>query len=265
MKVFWDYELKADHNRMPEVALYFDNQIIGGPRTSHKYNIAIVCCEPFEIIGHEVEKYLLRNWIEFDLILTDKFSLLTLPNAKIFIYADPWMINAENKAPVMYGASTLIGHKMWTVGHRFRHILWDRRNEIYNIPKYFFSSQHGGPPSQYIISEYKDPLFEYQYHICIENTISDYYITEKIIDCFRMNVVPIYIGAKKIGDFFDERGIFEASNIDDVISICNELSSKKYESMKKFVRLNRSVSNVYANFGERLVKIIEQTLGLRSE
>ncbi|MGH1590635.1 hypothetical protein ACRBEV_22635 [Methylobacterium phyllosphaerae] len=153
MEIFWDYKLEGVEGSAIDAAIYFDNKVIGGPRTGHKFNVAVVCCEPFEIIGHDVEKYLLMNWAEFDLILTDKESLLSLPNSVLFIFAHPWMRNEKGLLPSKFGVSSVIGHKMWTLGHRLRHVLWDRRHEIVNIPVYLYASHHGGPPSSLILGE----------------------------------------------------------------------------------------------------------------
>lgn len=56
-----------------------------------------------------------------------------------------------------------------------------------------------------------DTLREYRYSIIIENDISDYFFTEKITNCFAAQTIPIYFGASKIGEFFNEEGIIRIS------------------------------------------------------
>lgn len=80
------------------------------------------------------------------------------------------------------------------------------------------------------IEKKSDSLERYRYSIVLENDDSSYYFTEKILDCFASMTVPIYVGAKKIGEFFDEDGIIQVSkeqlsdfaNMDKIISSCNE-------------------------------------------
>lgn len=52
-----------------------------------------------------------------------------------------------------------------------------------------------------------DSLTDYMYSISIENAQTNYYFTEKILNCFASMTIPVYYGAKKIDDFFNEDGI----------------------------------------------------------
>jgi hypothetical protein len=72
-----------------------------------------------------------------------------------------------------------------------------------------------------------DSLEKYRYSIVIENDITPYRFTEKILNCFASMTIPIYIGAMKIGDFFNLDGIIQISSpkidiIDKIITMCNE-------------------------------------------
>lgn len=73
-----------------------------------------------------------------------------------------------------------------------------------------------------------DSLKDYRYSIAIENNCTNIYFTEKIMNCFASMTVPIYIGAKKISSFFNEKGIIQISpNISDnelneIINMCSE-------------------------------------------
>jgi hypothetical protein len=72
-----------------------------------------------------------------------------------------------------------------------------------------------------------ESLEKYRYSIIIENDMTPYRFTEKILNCFASMTVPIYIGAAKIGDFFNDGGIIQVSLpqidiLDKIISSCNE-------------------------------------------
>lgn len=72
-----------------------------------------------------------------------------------------------------------------------------------------------------------DSLGQYRYSIVIENEIDDYWITERICNCFASMTVPIYLGSPKIGEFFNSAGIISFSkqdivNFDEILKKCNE-------------------------------------------
>ena len=72
-----------------------------------------------------------------------------------------------------------------------------------------------------------ETLKDYRFSIVVENDISDYYFTEKIINCFISQTVPIYLGARKISEFFDPEGIIQiteadAEHIEVILRECNE-------------------------------------------
>ncbi len=71
-------------------------------------------------------------------------------------------------------------------------------------------------------------LEKYRYSIVIENSIESYCFTEKILNCFAAMTIPIYLGAPKIGEFFNIDGIIvldkknALEKIDSIIDFCNE-------------------------------------------
>lgn len=72
-----------------------------------------------------------------------------------------------------------------------------------------------------------DSLKDYRYSIIIENDETDYFFTEKITNCFISQTIPIYLGARRINEFFNEEGIIRISekdvdNIDKILSECTE-------------------------------------------
>ena len=80
---------------------------------------------------------------------------------------------------------------------------------------------------RYVEKYGEEILQDYRYFLAIENDITDYYFTEKILSCFAAQVVPIYLGARKIGDFFNTDGIIQIeekdlSNLPRILSQCSE-------------------------------------------
>ena len=52
-------------------------------------------------------------------------------------------------------------------------------------------------------------ISKYKYAICLENMEYPGYVTEKIIDCFVVGVIPIYLGAPDISDFVPEESFID--------------------------------------------------------
>jgi hypothetical protein len=52
-------------------------------------------------------------------------------------------------------------------------------------------------------------ISRYKYAICLENIAYPGYVTEKIIDCFREGVIPIYLGAPDISDFVPKESFID--------------------------------------------------------
>ncbi len=85
-----------------------------------------------------------------------------------------------------------------------------------------FGTFDGGP-----MIKNGDALEKYRYAIVIENDISPLFFTERITSCFLAQTIPIYIGASRIGEFFNTEGIFQispkdADNIEKVLKACDE-------------------------------------------
>lgn len=80
------------------------------------------------------------------------------------------------------------------------------------------------------INKKSEALEQYRYSIVLENNETSLYFTEKILDCFAAMTVPIYVGATKIGDFFNDDGIIQIrkdklcdfGNVDRIIKRCCE-------------------------------------------
>lgn len=79
-----------------------------------------------------------------------------------------------------------------------------------------------------------DSLTNYRYSVIIENHISDYWFTEKIMNCFASLTIPIYFGASKISEFFNPKGIvfLQTKNISELDSILHSCTLEYYENCK---------------------------------
>ena len=121
----------------------------------------------------------------------------------------------------------MVSHKKYTPGHQYRHII-ARHILKYNLPIDIWGNgadnyKQEFPNNKYIKGGFKsmeEMCKNYLFTIAIENTSHDHYFTEKIINPFLNNTVPIYWGCKKVEEYFPKHTIRLTGNITrDVIII----------------------------------------------
>lgn len=83
-----------------------------------------------------------------------------------------------------------------------------------------FGQFDGGP-----IVAMELPFEHYRYSIVVENGIEPFYFTEKIMNAFAAQTIPIYLGATEIGQFFNAEGIIQigledCEHIENILKRC---------------------------------------------
>ena len=81
-------------------------------------------------------------------------------------------------------------------------------------------------------------LEDYMFSIVIENNSIDNYFTEKLLNCFAVGTVPIYLGCRNIGKFFNRDGIIEVSRKTNFKKLVHKLNSKEYFDRIEAIREN---------------------------
>lgn len=230
--------------------------------------------EPFEYLKERMIDYLRNNKDCYNYILTYHEDILEeFENSLLSVTPNTWIAEGYNFPEKTFGVSSLFGNK-----HKSPHLprmdgysaRWElyESSDLIEIPKQFFLSSHS-PISELdyteklILGESKNPLFDVQFHISIENTnLIKNAFSEKIIDCFQTKTVPIYYGPDNIGDFFNSKGFFYARNVKEIIEICNNLNQDTYNSMKEAVEDNYERSKNYSSFGGSLINQTKKILKL---
>ena len=90
-----------------------------------------------------------------------------------------------------------------------------------------------------------DTLDDYMFSIAIENNAIDNYFTEKLLNCFAVGTVPIYLGCRNIDSFFDPAGIIQVGRRTDFKQLISELTPKSYESRIDAIRRNYNLCKQY--------------------
>ncbi len=100
----------------------------------------------------------------------------------------------------------------------------------------------------------EESLTDYRFSIAIENDISDYFFTEKITNCFASQTIPIYLGARKIDDFFNPDGIIKLkySDLQDVEKVLRTCDEKEYERRLPAILDNYERAKQYLNIDDYL-------------
>lgn len=110
------------------------------------------------------------------------------------------------------------------------------------------------------INEKAAGLADYCFSVAMENFQQDYYFTEKLVDCFLMETVPVYWGCPGIGKIFDERGILRFETLDDLMRIVGGLSVDQYQEMLPFVLRNKQIliDNGWTGYNALYTQLAEQ-------
>jgi hypothetical protein len=75
-------------------------------------------------------------------------------------------------------------------------------------------------------------LKDYMFSFAVENDTYDTYFTEKILDCFATGTVPIYMGTKKVTEYFNEDGIIFFDGSFDLLTLSEDLYLSKMDAIK---------------------------------
>lgn len=134
--------------------------------------------------------------------------------------------------------SMISSNKKWVIGHELRHEIIKKYNYKFDLYGRGFNE----------IDKKETGLNRYKFSIVVENCKTDYYFTEKIIDCFRTKTIPIYWGCPSIGNFFDERGIIHFDNIDELKDILDSINYSMYYDLIDVIETNYRLSFEYDTF-----------------
>ena len=192
---------------------------------------------------------------EFDAVLTYDERLLNLLDNAVFFPscavswvhetdADIWRKKTKN-------VSILSSNKKMCPLHYLRlAIAWECKKEGLADTFGTFDGGHAVTMAE--------TLKRYRYSIAIENQISDYFYTERLISAFISMTVPIYVGARKIEKFFNADGIIrvdekQATNIKDVLRQCSE---RDYMNRLPAMRENYEKAKAYLNQNDMLYETL---------
>jgi hypothetical protein len=208
-------------------------------------------------------QHAINNAKHFDLILAYNQDVLDqCQNSIMFEFGTSWILGYENKNKKKFQISHLTGGKNYTQGHKLRQSVYKRQREIIN-PIDFYISSHIPIINDFnskFIHDKKDPLFDSQFHICIENSKQKNLFTEKLIDCLYSKTVPIFWGCENINNFFDTRGFLTVNSVEEIIKVCNSLEKQTYQNKIEYINYNYEKSLQYLYLTKRLQEKLQEIL-----
>lgn len=119
-------------------------------------------------------------------------------------------------------ASMITSSKRWTRQHEIRHDFAVNNRD--KIDVYGRGIQE--------IANKEIGLNDYRFSFAVENDTYDTYFTEKILDCFATGTIPVYMGTKKVANYFNPEGIIFFEGEFDIESLTEELYNSKLDAVK---------------------------------
>jgi hypothetical protein len=206
-------------------------------------------------------EHLINNYNLYYKIFTwDEYILSKCPNAILYMASSRWLHCYDKNIKKTFKISNLCGTKNFsgTVSYNLRMELYKRQSEFKNFPVTFFRSSqqiphledYGNNP---FIMDSKLPLFEgYQFSIIIENCKTFNMFTEKLLDCLKQKVIPIYCGCTNIDEYFDTSGWILFDTVDDLLNKLSIIDDSYYDKYLETTDNNYIKSDYYSCIYENL-------------
>jgi hypothetical protein len=179
-------------------------------------------------------------------ILTHSSMLLSkLSNARFTVHGGAFVSTAGVLKPLkQHRISMVASSKNSTIGHRLRHRIAAWSKESATDLKLFGTA--------YLrVEDKREAHDKYFFSVCIENSRTSGYFTEKLIDSFLCRSLPIYWGAPDIAHFFDPRGMICCSSETELQNVIQNVTEADYQVRLPYLEENIhraiGVSDFYAN------------------
>ena len=193
-------------------------------------NAIAILLEPrsLEPYGYD---YIEKHPEQFKHVFTyDSQLLRKVPQAHFLLWATLW---CTSDVPKTKGISMISSDKTCCELHKARLELakiLDKNDKVDCFGTF------KGP--EHYVNTY-DAHAEYKFAIAFENYIDDMWYTEKILNCFGTKTVPIYYGARRIGDVFNADGIIQVDDWRKIPDLVNSLDiDAEYEKRKAAIEDN---------------------------
>jgi len=222
-------------NPFPGITLFTDQHLSANSIES-KYKVGWLL-ETREVDSSRYDRF--EDYMnEFDFVMThDKELLEKHPNkTKFTIFGGTWIkTNNYGMHPKTKNVSMVYSNKQYLTGHKLRHQV---AQTVSGIDLY-----GRGTPRPIKFKE--EALLDYRFSIVIENSKTENYFTEKLVDCLVTGTIPIYWGCPNIGDFFDTEGMIIVESLEEVEAIVGTLNENEYIKRVEHAKKNLELAIQY--------------------
>lgn len=180
-------------------------------------------------------EWVLANRDIFDTVLThQKFLVDHGSPFRFYPFGGSW-IRKWGLFPKTKMVSMLVSTKGLTEAHMLRHKV------VTQIPDI---AAYGTGVSRWVNSK-ATALRDYRFAVIIENEMSDWWFTEKLIDAFSQGTIPIYRGCPDIGRFFNTEGMIRWTELETLKEIIDGLTPEDYDKRHGAVAHNLKLARLY--------------------
>lgn len=185
-------------------------------------------------------------------ILTHSSMLLSrLTNARFTAHGGAFVSNAAALNPSkQHRISLVASSKNSTIGHRLRHRIaaWSRKSAT---DLKLFGTAY------YRIDDKREAHDNYFFSVCIENSRTPGYFTEKLIDSFLCRSLPIYWGAPDIAHFFDPRGMICCNSELELQHVTQNVTEADYRLRLPYLEQNIQRALAFSDFYSNAVMVLK--------
>lgn len=188
-------------------------------------------------INYQSYKWMIANHKKFDYVLTHNKNLcdgkrwLWAPMGSIWIKPEDCKLHEK----CILLPSIIASGKKQAPGHRLRHEVIAKYSDKMNV------FGRGYSPLEYKLGG----LASYYYSFAIMNCRINGYFTDILLDCFATGTVPLWWGAKDIGQYFNIDGMIVFNTIEELETILPTLTKELYDSKLPAIQENLKRSEQY--------------------
>jgi len=262
-QLLWPLESGERHGTVRDLSP--DDHLVVAPSSRRLYypgeklacSLSLRITEPYAVHRrHYLAMYAL--WPRFYRIFSRCSRLARrLPNARALPLTTTWIANPESAEVTKAAAcktkhmSLIASGKKNLPGHRMRHQLaaWITQAGI-NVDLLGRAYQP--------FEKKEEGLAPYQFSVIIENCREPAYFSEKLIDCFLCQSIPVYWGAPDVGQYFDLRGMIVCRNAKEVQNAIATLSSSDFERLHFYAEENRKRALSLINQERSIAEMIQK-------
>jgi hypothetical protein len=208
-----------------------------------KENVIGLAFEPIYFLG------LSPQFIEYAKKYISKYFIgdkLDLPEPFVEHFGYMWYSRPPkeitNKSKLM---SIIVSEKKFASGHIYRHTLVELIIQ-HKLPVDIYGRGSTNYKYDRVMGKFDnvEPYEDYMFSVCIENYVSNHYISEKVMSPLMYNCTPIYLGCKNINSYVENVISISGNANQDIETIIKILGNPQLYYRKTYTERNIQAVNL---------------------